>query len=187
MYLKKIFIYNSTKLFEILNEIKTELNYEVNKINKNDHKKKNFEELKNSLIISTDTNLDTDNSLVFKNLPIKIYNMVEIINLRFLKNQFKNQSEIRIGRYYLNLNSRKISFQNIYQSFTERECNLIIFIHLQTKVSLEEIQKNVWNYSSDLETHTVETHIYRIRKKMMDTFNDNNFIKFDKNKYFLNQ
>ena len=113
--------------------------------------------------------------------------MVEIINLRFLKNQFKNQSEIRIGRYYLNLNSRKISFQNIYQSFTERECNLIIFIHLQTKVSLEEIQKNVWNYSSDLETHTVETHIYRIRKKMMDTFNDNNFIKFDKNKYFLNQ
>ena len=163
------------------------MNFEINYIGKNEYKKKNFDEFKNSLIISTDPNLNINDSLVFKNLPIKIYHMLEMINLKFLKNQFKNQSEIRIGRYYLNLNSRKISYKNIYQNFTERECNLIIFIHFQTKASLEEIQKNVWNYSSGLETHTVETHIYRIRKKMIDAFDDNNFIKFDKNKYFLNQ
>ena len=111
--------------------------------------------------------------------------MLEKINLRFLKNQFNDQSEIKIGKYILNLNSRKISFKKVNLDLTEKECDLILFIKLCKKVNLKEIQKNVWNYSSDLETHTVETHIYRIRKKMIESFNDNNFISFDKNGYFL--
>ena len=84
------------------------------------------------------------------------------------------------------MNSRKINFNDINQGFTERECNLILFIKSQQRANLEEIQKNVWNYRSNLETHTVETHIYRIRKKMIDSFDDNDFLKFDKNGYFLN-
>ena len=79
-----------------------------------------------------------------------------------------------------------MTYKNINQGFTERECNLILFIKSQERASLEEIQKNVWHYKSNLETHTVETHIYRIRKKMIDSFNDKNFINFDKNGYFLN-
>ena len=53
-------------------------------------------------------------------------------------------------------------------------------------MSLKQLQKNVWNYSSELETHTVETHIYRLRKKFLDTFKDDNFIKHDKEGYYIN-
>ena len=70
-------------------------------------------------------------------------------------------------------------------NLTEKECDLILFINDNKKVNLKEIQKKVWHYSSDLETHTVETHIYRLRKKMLKSFNDKNFIKYDKKGYFL--
>ena len=53
-------------------------------------------------------------------------------------------------------------------------------------MSLKELQKQVWGYSTNLETHTVETHIYRLRKKMFKKFKDNNFIEHDKMGYFLN-
>jgi len=48
------------------------------------------------------------------------------------------------------------------------------------------LQLSVWGYSSDLETHTVETHIYRLRKKMSLTFKDENFITHNKNGYAIN-
>ena len=124
--------------------------------------------------------------MLIKTLPIKINELIEKINLRFLKNQFNNQSEIKIGKYILNLNSRKMNFNEINLDLTEKECDLILFIQSNKKANLKEIQKNVWGYTSDLETHTVETHIYRIRKKMIESFTDENFIKFDKKGYFLN-
>ena len=36
-----------------------------------------------------------------------------------------------------------------------------------------------------LDTHTVETHIYRLRKKIKDTFNDDNFIISKKDGYII--
>ena len=182
---KVLFVYNSIKLFEILKEIKSNLNFEVDFIDSEALKNKNFDEHKNYLLISTEKNENIKNFLLIDNSPQKIDKLLEKINLRFLKNQFNDQSEIKIGKYILNLNSRKISFKKVNLDLTEKECDLILFIKLCKKFNLKEIQKNVWNYSSDLETHTVETHIYRIRKKMIESFNDNNFISFDKNGYFL--
>ena len=75
---------------------------------------------------------------------------------------------------------------NISLDLTEKESNLLIFIKENKKVKLEEIQKKVWGYSTGLETHTVETHIYRLRKKILKSFNDHNFIEHDKEGYFLN-
>ena len=85
-----------------------------------------------------------------------------------------------------NLNSRKITFNNKTLNLTERETNLIIFIYQEGNVSIKELQKKVWDYSNDLETHTVETHIYRLRKKIKDTFDDEKFILYDNNGYFIN-
>ena len=68
---------------------------------------------------------------------------------------------------------------------TEKETELIIYINSKTNVSLKELQKNVWKYSSNLETHTVETHIYRLRKKLSEKFNDMEFIKHDKKGYSI--
>ena len=182
---KILFIYNSIKLYEILKEIGKSLNYEIMYLDKNNLKKKDFLENKNNLIISTEKEVNIHNYLLINTLPIKISDLIEKINLKFLKNQFNNQSEIFIGKYILNLNSRKISLDNIQLKLTEKECDLILFIQYHKKVKLKEIQKKVWHHSSDLETHTVETHIYRLRKKFIESFGDEYFIKFDKDGYYL--
>ena len=64
--------------------------------------------------------------------------------------------------------------------------DLILFINSLKRADLKIIQKTVWGHFNDLETHTVETHIYRLRKKMIKTFEDHNFIKHDQDGYFIN-
>ena len=92
-----------------------------------------------------------------------------------------------IGSYKINLNSREISKNNITLDLTEREINLILFLKKSNSaVNIEELQKEVWDYGSELETHTVETHIYRLRKKIKEKFNDKNFIISLKKGYLIN-
>ena len=119
-------------------------------------------------------------------MPLKLEKILEIININFLKNKFVNQSSIKIGKYNLDLNSRKISFKDKNLDLTERETNLIIFINDKKNVSVKDLQKSVWDYSPNLETHTVETHIYRLRKKMKEIFGDENFIFNNDNGYSIN-
>jgi DNA-binding response OmpR family regulator len=92
----------------------------------------------------------------------------------------------KITKYTLDLNSRKISFENNSLDLTEKESDLILFINSHKRVDLKKIQKSVWGHSNNLETHTVETHIYRLRKKILKNFKDNNFIEHDKEGYYLN-
>ena len=186
MIKKTLFVYNSLNLFKILNEIEENLHFEIRYIDKKDFKKINFEEYENYLIISINIDEKIKNCVIIDNLPKKITKLVEILNLNFLKIQFKNQSEHKIGKYILDLNSRKIYFEGKSLNLTEKESDLILFINSSKKVSLKKIQKIVWGYSSDLETHTVETHIYRLRKKILKNFKDYEFIKHDQDGYFLN-
>ena len=74
------------------------------------------------------------------------------------------------------MNSRKISLKNKSLNLTERETNLLIFIKEKKSVTVKELQKMVWDYSPDLDTHTVETHIYRLRRKMKEAFGNESFI-----------
>ncbi|MBD1137253.1 response regulator transcription factor [Pelagibacterales bacterium SAG-MED43] len=182
---KKLFIYESYKLFEILKEIKDYLSFEIHHIDKTEYKKLDFKKFNNYLIISTNNNDEIKDCLKISNFPKKISNLLEIINQNFLKNQYSNQSNIKIGKYILNLNSRKIYLKSKSLDLTEKESNLILFISSKKKVNLKDLQKNVWGYSSNLETHTVETHIYRLRKKILEIFKDNNFINHDKYGYFI--
>jgi DNA-binding response OmpR family regulator len=74
--------------------------------------------------------------------------------------------------------------KDIKLKLTEKEINTITYLSNSNKpVNIEELQKMVWSYQSDIETHTVETHIYRLRKKILNTFNDNEFIISKKNGY----
>ena len=68
---------------------------------------------------------------------------------------------------------------------TEKESKMLLFIEENKKVSLKRLQENVWEYASNLETHTVETHVYRLRKKISEIFKDNNLIKYDKDGYYI--
>ena len=180
-----LIIYEYQILYQIFNEISESLNFEIIQSNEKDLKEFNFDQKNNYLIISEKKIEGVKNSLILDNLPIKFEKLIEIINIKFLKNKFLDQSHIKIGEYNLDLNSRKISFGNKSLNLTERETNLIIFIKDKKNVTVKELQKKVWAYSPDLDTHTVETHIYRLRKKMKETFGNESFILNTNNGYSI--
>ena len=180
-----LIIYEYQILYQILNEISESLNFEIAQSNSKNLKELNYDLKNNYLIISKKKIEGIKNSLILENVPIKFEKLIEIINIKFLKNKFLDQSYINIGEYNLDLNSRKISLGNKNLNLTERETNLIIFIKDKKNVTIKELQKMVWDYSPDLETHTVETHIYRLRKKMKETFGDENFILNTSNGYSI--
>ena len=183
---KILIIYEYKIFFEILDEIDESLNFKILNCDKKEYDQIKFDPKISYLTVSQKKIDGIDNLLILENLPFKLEKILEIININFLKNKFNHQSHIKIGKYNLNLNSRKISFRNKNLDLTERETNLIIFIHDKKNVSVKDLQKNVWDYSANLETHTVETHIYRLRKKMKEIFGDENFIFYNNNGYSIN-
>ena len=181
---KTLFVYNSSTLFEILGEIKEILSFQVFQIKNNELEKHDLSKFKNFLIISDSKN-NIENCKILS-VPKKIDKILEQINIWFLSNKYSSQSKIKIGNYFLNLNSRQISKNDNVLNLTEKETELILFILENKHVDLKDLQKNVWKHTSELETHTVETHIYRLRKKIVDKFEDDNFINHGKQGYYLN-
>ena len=185
MNLKKIIVYQDNVLFSILNEIKENFNFEVLKVNKKELDN-HINAYQNDFILVSKFKVGNfQNQLTLNNKPIKIDKLIEQINLKFLKEKFNFQSDFSVGSYKLNLNSREMIKDKKSIDLTEREINLIIFIYDKKEVTVKELQKMVWDYSPDLETHTVETHIYRLRKKMKETFGDENFILNTSNGYSI--
>ena len=181
---KKLLIYEFSKLVEILAEIKDQINYDV--IAVNDLKLSSTELLddNNYLIITQNQLPGYKNQLLLKSLPIKLFKLIEKLNIEFLKQKYNQQSEVFIGSYKINLNSREMFLKKAKLKLTEKETNIIIYLFNSDKpVKIEILQSEVWGYQSKLETHTVETHIYRLRKKILETFDDNNFIISTQNGY----
>ncbi len=144
-----------------------------------------IKDLNNYLIISS-INLNYENVIIINNFPIKIDKLVEKININVLKNNFNSRSKIIIGKYLLDDNSRKIIYKNTIANLTEQEVKVLLYLkRFNDPVKVGDLQKNIWGYNKDLETHTVETHIYRLRKKFVKIFKDNNFILSTKNGYFI--
>ena len=164
-------------LYEILSEIKLELNFNlINFIEKNEQFSKYIDENTNTLIISSELNTNYKN-FISVNKVLKIKDLLQQINVYLSKNNYENKSNISIGSYKLDTNSRIISKETLLLKLTEREVDLLIYLNnSENENSTLDLQKNVWKQSADLETHTVETHIYRLRKKINDTFNDQHFI-----------
>ena len=180
-----LIIYEYQILYQILNEVSESLNFKIIQFNKKDLKESKHNLESNYVIISKQEIKGVRNNLIIDNKPIKFEKFIEMINIKFLKNKFIDQSSITIGEYNLDLNSRKISIGDKSLHLTERETNLIIFIKDKKNVTVKELQKTVWDYSPDLDTHTVETHIYRLRKKMKETFGNESFILNTSNGYSI--
>ena len=181
---QNLILYQFNSLYYILKEFEQDLNFKVfeisNKKNLNDY----IENHKNYLIITKQNSLNINNQVIFDNLPIKINKLIEIVNVEFLKLQFNDQSQININNYIINLNSRELSFKDVKLKLTEKEVNTIIYLSkIKKAISINELQTNVWGYQSETETHTVETHIYRLRKKIFKSFKDDSFIISKKNGY----
>tara|TARA_A100000164_G_C21691231_1_gene669037 strand:- start:101 stop:655 length:555 start_codon:yes stop_codon:yes gene_type:complete len=184
MNFQTLVIYDFKILYEILREIDDHFNF--NLINIKKISELNFNKNDNYLIISNRKNNSLKNLIVIEHFPINIAKLIESINIKFLKRKYSQQSEINLGIYKLDLNSRKIFNKINSLELTEREANIVIFLYNSNKpVKITKLQTEVWGHNSKLETHTVETHIYRLRKKINDIFNDNNFIKSSKLGYTI--
>jgi len=194
MIKQNIFIINYNPLYEILNEIKGNLSFNVeNYISEDDLLENSSLDIKNSLIISrsknkllSDKKIDNKNFLDLSLFPISLNKLVELINIQLIKLKFSHKSKFNIKNYELNLNSKFISKSDLSLKLTEKEIEIILYLNeTKTKHDVADLQKNIWGYSADMETHTVETHIYRLRKKISDKFNDENFILSRQNSYFI--
>jgi hypothetical protein len=175
-------------LHDILNELKTLFSFKIfNFINTNDFLKETNEssDIANSIIISKKYNhqllsskkIATNGLILLEDKPIKIGQLLDKINVLLIKKKYNFQSQLNIKSYSLNINSRIISSNGNELKLTEREIDLILFLYeKKLPQSVENLQNEVWRYSSALETHTVETHIYRLRKKIKSRFKDDNFI-----------
>jgi hypothetical protein len=191
--MQNVFIINYNSLYEILDEIKEILSFKIIKFkNEEDFKNNNDLDTVNCLIISKTnpkllTNDITDRNLLdFTDLPLSIKKILEIINIKLIKLKFKQQSKVMIKGYELNLNSKFFSKDNLNLKLTEKEIEIILYLNdTKIKHNVADLQKNIWHYSSNIETHTVETHIYRLRKKISDLFKDESFIISQKNGYFI--
>ena len=186
--MQNLLIYKYNSLYHILEEVDFDFNFKINFVDNENSLNKEIKNLDNYLILSNKKYLNSSNFIVLNNLPINIFKLIEKINIEFLKLQFSNQSEVKLNDYTINLNSREMIAYNTKVKLTEKEINTIIYLSKSSKpVDIDELQKKVWIYKTDIETHTVETHIYRLRKKILNTFNDSKFIMSKKNGYQINK
>ena len=184
MSTQNLIIYKFNSLYHILKELDLDFNFKIFFADNENSLKDEVKNLNNYLIISNKKYLDNTNQLVLHDTPINFFKLIEKIHIEFLKLQYNSQSEVKVTDYIIDLNSREMRLDNIKLKLTEKEINTIIYLSKFNKpVSIEELQEKVWSYQSDIETHTVETHIYRLRKKILNTFNDNKFIVSEKNGY----
>ena len=184
MLVQNLIIYKFSQFHRILKEIEFDLNFNILFADNENILNDTIKNLNNYLIITDREYLNIDHQFVLNDTPVNISKLVEKINIEFLKVQFNSQSEVKVNNYIIDLNSREMSVKNIKLKLTEKEINTIMFLSKSNKpVSVDELQEKVWSYQSDIETHTVETHVYRLRKKILNTFDDNKFIISKKNGY----
>ena len=205
-----ISIFGDKILFEILNEIKIFSKYKVKFF---ENYNKYLEEKNKGIIIfflnNNNTNLYKniseknfsiltifDKSISKKKLfaeakenltaPFFIKDLEKKITLAFAKAEYKKNSLIYLNGYLIDKNERKIRKNNLELQLSEKEVDfLILFSKNKEPISRHSVLKTVWNYSSASETHTVETHIHRLRKKILAKFKDNNFIKNNNKGYYI--
>ena len=186
MIKQNVNIVNFNSLYEILSEVKENLPFNIVKYeNEKNYLSQANSSSQESLKLSKEY-LKVQNLLIFKKLPLSLNKLVELININLIQLKFNHQSKINIKKYQLDLNSKFFSKENINLKLTEKEIEIILYLNeTKTKHSVSDLQKNIWDYSPGMETHTVETHIYRLRKKISNKFNDENFILSDEKGYFI--
>jgi hypothetical protein len=189
MIKQEIYIIDCEALYDILAEIKNNLPFDIYHYIDENEISKNFEsnkiDIKKSLFLKEEKNnyfhknskIDKKQIIQITDMPIDIYSLIEKINIQLIKLRYNYQSKVILKNYILNLNSREIYKDNLKLKLTEKEVDTIIFLlNKKTPQSIKILLLEVWGYLNDVETHTVETHIHRLRKKFLKTFNDSTFI-----------
>tara|TARA_Y100000992_G_scaffold301897_1_gene274075 strand:- start:3047 stop:3670 length:624 start_codon:yes stop_codon:yes gene_type:complete len=177
---------------------KGDINHELNSLKKfdilfihdeilTDKKYKNIISIADTLKVLATNKIKSDNKFTgYVKLPTTLNEINSVIENSIAKKIFNKNSSIKIKDYILDKNAKKLSKNKTFIILTEKEVQLLeLFLKNSKSISKNDILTQVWHYSSDADTHTVETHIYRLRKKINDKFSDNDFILNNKNGYFL--
>ena len=202
-----ISVLNNQIFFEILSEIKSFSKFNIRHYEDPDLCKKDAEEsnrlvvfFNNSfdkikinnfpsiLITQTRKNINRSPNVLQEQLkmPFTIFDFEKKIISLIAKNEFRKNSLIYLSNYTIDKNERKIKKDNLELQLSEKEINfLILFSKIKEPINRNLVLKNVWKYSDKSETHTVETHIHRLRKKIFKRFGDNNFIKNNDKGYYI--
>ena len=181
---QNLIIFKNNCFYNIMKELEENLNFKIYEASNEKILNIIKDNLKNYLIITSKKIDNINNQFILKKSPIKLSKLIERFNIQFLRVNFIEKSELKIGKYKLDLNSRELISKKNVLKLTEKETNIIIYLSKSNNaVGVDQLQSEVWQYHLNLETHTVETHIYRLRKKILNTFNDNEFIISKKNGY----
>ncbi len=193
---QKLYIINLSNFYDIISELKEHIGYEISKF---DDKKIFFDKYKNGSISTENSilivhekeyelfvkNINEDQIIKFKP-PVNIFAFIENLNVRFIQKKYQDQSNVNVKEFFLDINSRELKKGKSTLKLTERETDMILFLNNSNKpVNIETLEKEIWQHSSELETHTVETHIYRLRKKIKAEFGNDDLIKSNKNGYTI--
>jgi hypothetical protein len=187
-----------SNLYNILYEIKDLFIFHINNYKNSNHFLQDIEsniiDHDNSIIIVnkkkhelfSNNKINNRNILIINDFPLRIEKIIDKINTHLIKEKYNFQSKLNIRNYVLNINSRIICNKECELKLTEREIDIILFLKKKgTPQSIISLQNEVWGYSDTLETHTVETHIYRLRKKIKDRFKDDKFITSHNDGYLI--
>ena len=193
---QKLYIINLSNFYDILSELKEHINFDLLKFDNKDiffdkYHNKSIS-IENSILIVSKIeydffvkNINEDQIIKFKP-PINILTFMESLNVRFIQKKYQDQSNVNIKDFFLDINSRVLKKDELSLKLTEREAEMLLFLKNSRKpVNVETLEKEIWQHSYDLETHTVETHIYRLRKKIKAEFGNDDLIKSNKNGYTI--
>ena len=183
MIKQNLIIYSNPILYEILKELENEIEYNLSQISSEEDL--SSEEISHNLVLTNKKNSKILNSIEFK-FPLKISKLIEKVNIEFIKLKTKEKANVSLGNYEIDLNARLLKLNSNSVSLTEKEISLILFLNKsKCSVSINKLQEEVWGYKSETETHTVETHIHRLRKKILNEFKRDDFILSNKSGYYL--
>ena len=201
MHQLNVLILGPNSFSSTLNELKPFLKF--NLVNKNNSlnydvilfHEEAFNDKENTKLINTSHSLKicasnkktaSNNFDAFLEMPSSLKEINSIVENVAAKKEFSKNSSIEIKKYLLNKNEKKLSKNENEIILTEKEIQLLeLFLDNKKPISKDKILSSVWNYSPDADTHTVETHIYRLRKKINEKFSDDNFIVNSKEGYSL--
>ena len=193
---QKLYIINLSNFYDIISELKEHISYEISKF---DNKEIFFDKYKrksisteNSILVVAEKeynffvkNINEDQIIKLKP-PINIFAFIENLNVRFIQKKYQDQSNVNVKDFFLDINSRELKRGKSSLKLTERETDMILFLNNSNKpANVETLEKEIWQHSSELETHTVETHIYRLRKKIKAEFGNDELIKSNKDGYTI--
>ena len=193
---QKLYIINLSNFYDIISELKEHIGYEISKFDNKEifldkHKSESISKENSILVVHENEynffakNINEDQIIKFKP-PVNIFIFIENLNVRFIQKKYQDQSNVSVKDFFLDINSRELKKGKSSLKLTERETDMILFLNNSNKpVNVETLEKEIWQHSSELETHTVETHIYRLRKKIKAEFGNDDLIKSGKDGYVI--